>query len=72
MQQNDGLRLEKLRGGAQERLTELREGHMPLIVEDPRRRRLEDSRKAIPGDVEKGQETKMPTPYKDVLVSQKK
>lgn len=74
MQQLNGLRLEKLRGGAQERLAEMREGHMPLILEDARRRRLADaqnSRKEMAGDVEKGQVTKLPTPYKDVLISQK-
>ena len=32
MQQIDGLRLEKLRGGAQERLIREREGHSPLIL----------------------------------------
>ncbi|XP_010913877.1 uncharacterized protein [Elaeis guineensis] len=39
MQQADGLRLEKLRGGAQERLVRDREGRVPLILEDDRRRR---------------------------------
>ncbi|EHA8591314.1 hypothetical protein COCNU_scaffold042756G000010 [Cocos nucifera] len=39
MQQVDGLRLEKLRGGAQERLIRVREGRIPLILEDDRRRR---------------------------------
>lgn len=72
MQQQNGLRLEKLRRGAQERLTEIREGHMPLIAEDSRRRRaVEDSRNEMAGDVEKGEATKLPTPYKDVLISQK-
>ena len=62
MQQNDVLRLEKLRGGAQERLVQAREGHMPLIHEEHRRRlRLAaEETKAIPA----------PTPYKDVLVGE--
>lgn len=76
MQQNNGMRLEKLRGGAQERLNELTEGHMPLVSEDSRRRRMSDakrSRNETAGDVEKGRAMKppTPTPYKDVLLSQK-
>lgn len=60
MQQMDGVRLEKLRGGAQERLGREREGKVPLILEDSRRKRqLEEARTAAP----------VPTkPYKDVLV----
>ncbi|KAK6155589.1 hypothetical protein DH2020_009837 [Rehmannia glutinosa] len=58
----DGLRLEKLRGGAQERLVLIREGQMPLIVEEQRRRRPVDV------NVEEGQSSEAPTPYKDVLV----
>ncbi|KAB1204989.1 hypothetical protein CJ030_MR7G015177 [Morella rubra] len=38
MQQTDGLRLEKLRGGAQERLMQAREDQIPLVLEDQRRR----------------------------------
>ncbi|KAF6161639.1 hypothetical protein GIB67_017277 [Kingdonia uniflora] len=38
MQQMDGIRLEKLRGGAQERLNQVREGQVPLILEEQRRR----------------------------------
>lgn len=38
MQQIDGLRLEKLRGGAHERLMREREGNVPLIIEEQRRR----------------------------------
>lgn len=74
MQQPNELRLEKLRGGAQEMLIEIREGHMPLIAEDSRRRRpvdVEDSGKGTPVDVQKDQPTRLPTPYKDVLVSRK-
>lgn len=62
MQQIDGLRLEKLRGGAQERLISEREGQIPLIVEEQRRRKVyaEDTLPvALPP---------RPTPYKDVLV----
>ncbi|KAG8381165.1 hypothetical protein BUALT_Bualt06G0094000 [Buddleja alternifolia] len=62
MQQLDGLRLEKLRGGAQEWLIQIREGQMPLIAEERRKRR--------PVDVEEGQSSTAPTPYKDVLVGQ--
>ncbi|KAI3458032.1 hypothetical protein Pfo_014695 [Paulownia fortunei] len=64
MQQLTGLRLEKLRGGAQERLVRIREGQVPLIVEEQRRLRAVDS------VVEEGQSREVPTPYKDVLVGQ--
>jgi len=63
MQQIDGLRLEKLRGGAQERLIRDREGHSPLILEEERRRKMTaaETRAAhIPAT----------TPYRDVLVGQ--
>lgn len=62
MQQMDGVRLEKLRGGAQERLNQEREGQVPLILEDQRRRKkqIEEARPA----------TSAPTSYKDVLISQ--
>lgn len=62
MQQIDGVRLEKLRGGAQERLICEREGQVPLIIEEQRRRKRqaeEGSSKAAAA-----------TPYKDVLVGQ--
>ncbi|XP_068644525.1 uncharacterized protein [Aristolochia californica] len=55
MQQMDGSRLEKLRGRAQEWLSRAREGQVPLILEDQRRRRIQ---------------AEEPTPYKDVLLSQ--
>ncbi|KAK9672510.1 hypothetical protein RND81_12G104900 [Saponaria officinalis] len=61
MQQIDGLRLEKLRGGAQERLVREREGQVPLIIEENISSR---KRQQVP-------ETRLnvgPTPYKDVLV----
>lgn len=62
MQQIDDIRLEKLRGGAHERLIHEREGQVPFILEDQRRRkRLVDETKAtLPA----------PTPYKDVLIGQ--
>ncbi|CAK9187726.1 unnamed protein product [Ilex paraguariensis] len=59
MQQIDGLRLEKLRGGAQERLIIIREGHVPFIREEERR---------IVWQAEEGRSA--PTPYRDVLVGQ--
>ncbi|MQM11286.1 hypothetical protein Taro_044191 [Colocasia esculenta] len=58
MQQMDGIRLEKLRGGAQERLAREREGRVPLILEENRRRPGGEARAAAPAS----------TPYKDVLV----
>ncbi|KAL5568321.1 hypothetical protein UlMin_024896 [Ulmus minor] len=61
MQQIDGLRLEKLRGGAQERLFQERDGQVPLILEENRRRRRE---------AEEARLAPAPTPYKDVLVGQ--
>ena len=39
MKQMDGQGLEKLRGGAQERLSREREGKVPLILEGGRRRK---------------------------------
>ncbi|KAE8077845.1 hypothetical protein FH972_016368 [Carpinus fangiana] len=66
MQQIEGLRLEKLREGAQERLSQEREGQVPLIIEEHRirRRQAEEAAKVVPGP------TPTPTPYKDVLVGQ--
>ncbi|KAK7353326.1 hypothetical protein VNO80_18771 [Phaseolus coccineus] len=61
MQQMNGIRLEKLRGGAHERLVSSREGRVPLIIE----------RQTIS---HQPQETKItlavptPTPYKDILI----
>lgn len=84
MQQMDGLRLEKLRGGALERLVREREGKVPLILEDNRRQRLgEESRPQPPVLSTQYKEAQPPvklapykdaqppviaTPYKDVLV----
>ncbi|KAL7183650.1 hypothetical protein ACSBR2_025938 [Camellia fascicularis] len=73
MQQTDGMRLEKLRGGAQERLVQAREGHVPLILEEQRRRRTEVEKKMEVDrrkEVEEGKLVAAPTPYKDVLVGQ--
>ncbi|KAL8232110.1 hypothetical protein R6Q57_001888 [Mikania cordata] len=60
MLQIDGLRLEKLRGGAQERLVRAREGQTPF---------LRDERRRWPRQVETTAEPPTePTPYKDVLL----
>ncbi|KAJ6672806.1 hypothetical protein OIU85_014083 [Salix viminalis] len=59
MQQIDGVRLEKLRGGAQERLIRERDGHAPLIQAEERK-----------GKRAAGGTRAAPTPYKDVLVAQ--
>ncbi|XP_030934782.1 LOW QUALITY PROTEIN: uncharacterized protein LOC115960166 [Quercus lobata] len=40
MEQIDGLRMEKLRGGAHDRLIHEREGRVPLILEDHQRRKI--------------------------------
>ncbi|KAJ1377123.1 hypothetical protein SESBI_49216 [Sesbania bispinosa] len=61
MQQMNGMRLEKLRGGAQERLVSAREGHVPLILEhQPISHQVEETKVNLP----------LPTPYKDVLIGQ--
>ncbi|KAJ8747863.1 hypothetical protein K2173_013031 [Erythroxylum novogranatense] len=61
MQQVSGLRLEKLRGGAQELLEREREGQMPfIVVEEHRNKRLIPQEEPVP----------QPTPYKDVLLRQ--
>lgn len=65
MQQMDGLQLEKLRGGAHERLIQPREGQMPLLSED-----LERRRRRKPAEEVQPQAPTLPTPYKDVLVGQ--
>lgn len=83
MQQMSGLRLEKLRGGAQDRLMQEREGQMPLLIEEQRRRRkspveegqmplvIEEQRQRRKSPVEETASTTVaPTPYKDVLVGQ--
>ncbi|KAI8006812.1 hypothetical protein LOK49_LG07G00260 [Camellia lanceoleosa] len=73
MQQTDGMRLEKLRGGAQERLVQAREDHIPLILEEQRRRRTVVEKKMEVDrrkEVEEGKLVAAPTPYKDVLVGQ--
>ncbi|KAM2976026.1 hypothetical protein FF1_002118 [Malus domestica] len=77
-QMGDGLRLEKLRGGAQERLVRGREGHVPLIVEDHRRRSSQRPSARYDNNhhthhVEPNPNVAAepaPTPCKDVLVGQ--
>lgn len=77
-----GLRLEKLRGGAQDRLLEGREGYLPLVAEEERIRKMEADEasnrakpraqvtsKAGTGAAENVVGSS-PTPYKDVLVGQ--
>ncbi|PPD70941.1 hypothetical protein GOBAR_DD32172 [Gossypium barbadense] len=61
MQQMNGIRLEKLRGGAQDGLVEGREGQVPLIIDDLRRKMEVDEVKAATAAT--------PTPYKDVLLA---
>lgn len=75
MQQMDGTRLEKLRGGAQERLVQGRElGRAPLILEEQRRRRRgteeDQERRRRRRGAEEGKSSGVgPSPYKvDVLV----
>ncbi|KAL0738526.1 hypothetical protein Bca4012_014736 [Brassica carinata] len=77
-----GLRLEKLRGGAQDRLLEVREGYLPLVAEEERIRKMEadqasnraktrshlDSKEGG-GTAESVMGTSQ-TPYKDVLLGQ--
>ncbi|KAK3219435.1 hypothetical protein Dsin_013405 [Dipteronia sinensis] len=72
MQQVDGLRLEKLRGGAQERLIQEREGCVPLIMEEERRRKRPPQPAAAASVLVEEQTIiePIPTPYKDVLVGQ--
>lgn len=64
MNQIDGmLRLEKLRGGAQDRLMSERESQVPLILEDQRKRKKQQVIEEVV--IQAG-----PTPYKDVLIGQ--
>lgn len=63
MQQIDGLRLEKLRGGAHGLLIHEREGRVPLILEDNQRRRIRQVE-----EVKVSPASPVSTPYKDVLV----
>lgn len=68
MQQVNVLRLEKLRGGAQERLVEEREGHVPLLIEE--QRRIKKPSPALVENNATNPPAKPPTPYKDVLIRQ--
>ncbi|CAM8924954.1 unnamed protein product [Rhodiola kirilowii] len=64
MHQIDGmLRLEKLRGGAHDRLMSEREGQVPLILEEQRKRKKQQVVEEVV--IQAG-----PTPYKDVLLAQ--
>ncbi|CAN8277320.1 unnamed protein product [Cochlearia groenlandica] len=79
-----GLRLEKLRGGAQDQLLQGREGYLPLVAEEERIRKMEADevcnrakpRANIASAARGGAaepETVVgssPTPYKDVLMGQ--
>ncbi|XP_010550522.1 PREDICTED: uncharacterized protein LOC104821367 [Tarenaya hassleriana] len=68
-----GLRLEKLRGGAQDRLLEEREGYHPLVVEEERIRKMEEETKAAPLAASTSAAAAPRTgtnSYKDVLVGQ--
>lgn len=67
MQQMDGTRLEKLRGGAQERLVQGREGQAPLILEEERRWRGTEEEERRRRGTEEGRSGVGPSPYKDVL-----
>ncbi|RDX70645.1 Polypyrimidine tract-binding protein-like 2, partial [Mucuna pruriens] len=59
MQQMNGMRLEKLRGGAHERLVSAREGQVPLIMEH---------QTITPQPQETKINLPLPTPYKDALI----
>ncbi|CAI9302504.1 unnamed protein product [Lactuca saligna] len=64
MLQMDRLRLEKLRGGAQERLMRIREGQTPFLTEERRK-----WPRAMEATTEQPEAPPVPTtPYKDVLV----
>ncbi|KAI3508363.1 hypothetical protein L1887_23369 [Cichorium endivia] len=65
MLQMDRLRLEKLRGGAQERLVRVREGQTPFLTEERRKWPRAPEAAAEPPETEA---PPGPTPYKDVLV----
>lgn len=71
MQQNNNLRLEKLRGGAHERLLRDRDGQVPLMIDEQQRRwkqpvvAVEAVEEPRPKTV-----TIQSTPYKDVLIGQ--
>ncbi|KAK7410686.1 hypothetical protein VNO78_01678 [Psophocarpus tetragonolobus] len=63
MQQMNGIRLEKLRGGAHERLESARDGQVPLIMEHQTiNHQSPETKVTLP----------VPTPYKDILIGQTK
>ncbi|KAL2339649.1 hypothetical protein Fmac_007589 [Flemingia macrophylla] len=65
MQQMNGIRLEKLRGGAHERLESAREGQVPLIMEQ--HQTISHHHQQQPPET-KVTLPPLPTPYKDVLI----
>ncbi|KAL7003567.1 hypothetical protein U1Q18_004719 [Sarracenia purpurea var. burkii] len=69
MQQADGMRLEKLRGGAEELLARQWEAQVPLIPDEQRERERGRWRRRK-NQAEEGKLVEPPTPYKDVLVGQ--
>ncbi|XP_058749570.1 uncharacterized protein LOC131622550 [Vicia villosa] len=66
MQQMNGIRLEKLRGGAQERLVNAREGRVPLILEQ--HQPIININRQLPEETKVDMHIPIPTPYKDVLI----
>ncbi|CAH8342514.1 unnamed protein product [Eruca vesicaria subsp. sativa] len=80
--QISGLRLEKLRGGAQDRLFEEREGYLPLVAEEERIRKMEADHASNRAKTRNQLDSKegagtaeavmgsSQTPYKDVLLGQ--
>ncbi|XP_014522397.1 uncharacterized protein LOC106778908 [Vigna radiata var. radiata] len=69
MQQMNGIRLEKLRGGAHERLVCSREGHVPLIIE---RQTLSHEPQETKVTLPIPMPAPASTPYKDVLIGSAK
>ncbi|KAG2399716.1 uncharacterized protein HKW66_Vig0104310 [Vigna angularis] len=69
MQQMNGIRLEKLRGGAHERLVSSREGHVPLIIE---RQSLSHEPQETKVTLPIPTPAPASTPYKDVLIGSAK
>nr|GMD56688.1 uncharacterized protein LOC112172507 [Ipomoea batatas] len=69
VQQMSGMmRLEKLRGGAQERLMHEREGRMPLILDEAEKQRRRKKPPHEEWQPAPATPVPAPTPYKDVLV----
>lgn len=71
MQQMNGMRLEKLRGGAHERLVNAREGQLPLIMErQPINTHHNQPHEETTKVANLPPLPPLPTPYKDVLIGQ--